>query len=275
MRLSSMFFALFLAPLALPAQTSSMTYSSPRPTQGCPVSVAAQRVAGNALVQTDTPVPAEEEKQMRARILILKGQIDVLKTQEAALRARFTQNPDAASSADFQHQLNAIDAQLAERQIEANQLSAKLAPEQAKRNTNGVYTPASGLDLHIAAAESRPIAAVDILVHGFSNRGQLMPASQIPNAVVDSPSHVSVGPSDLDRNRSGSGPTGIEPTQSFHLTRDGAGGSIHTSITTRMTGISWLEVTHVEFVDGSTWQPTSGETCRFAPSLYVPVSSAQ
>jgi hypothetical protein len=272
MRLSSMFFALLFAPLTLAAQISSTIYSPPRPAQGCPVSVAAQRVAGNAFVQTDTPAPTEQEKQMRARILDLREQIDALKSEKADLQAKLAQNPDAATSEDLQHQLKAIDAQLAEKQVEVAQLTIKLAAEQAKRNTNGVYTPALGLDLHIAAAGARPIAAVDILVHGFSNRGQLMPASQIPNAVVDSPSHVSGGRSDLDRNRSGSGPIDIEPTQSFHLTRDGAGGSIHTSITARMTGISWGEVTRIEFADGSTWLPTTRDECRFAPSLYVPVA---
>jgi hypothetical protein len=273
MRYSSMFFALLLGPLTLAAQPSSTLYSPPRPTQACPVSVAAHRIAGNAMVQTDTPAPTEEEKEMHARIVDLRQQIDALQSQEAVLREKFAQNPDTAASADLQHQLNAIDAQLAEKQIEANQLGANLALEQAKRSTKGIYAPAPGLDLHIAAAGSRPIAAVDILVHGFSNQGRVMPASQIPNAAVDSPSHVSVGPSDLDRNRSGSSPTGIEPTQSFHLSRDDSGSAIRASIAAKgMTGIAWLEVTRVEFTDGSTWQPTSHDECRFAPSLYVPVA---
>ena len=275
MRLSSMFFALLLAPLTLSAQPSSALYSPPLPSQACPVSVAAHRIAGNAMVQTDTPAPTEVEKLMHAHILDLRQQIDALKSQEAALRAKFTQKPDAAETADLQRQLTEIDAQLPGKEEEATQLTLKLALQQAKRNREGIYAPAPGLDLNIAGVGSRSIDAVDILVHGFSNQGRLMPASQIPNAAVDSPSQVSVGPSDLDRNRHGGGPIAIEPTESFHLSRDDSGSAIRASIAAKgMMGIAWLEVTRVEFADGSTWQPASHDECRFAPSLYVPVAAS-
>jgi hypothetical protein len=273
-----MFFALLLASpagfLTLSGQTSSMLYAPPRPSHVCPVSVAAQWIGAGATTDIGAPGLNEAEKQQLNQVLAPQLRLKALQQQKSYLEARLAQNPDTATAGSLRQQLSDLDLQIDKQRADADKAVAVLNSMLTRDHRNHISAPAQGLDLSIAS-RSRPIVAVDILIHGFSSLGQIIPGSQHSIATVDSTSRNSVGAPDLDRNRSYSLPTGVAPTESFHLSRDGSGASIHTSIVAKgMMGISWLEVTRVEFADGSTWQSTSDGQCRLAPSLYVPVDLA-
>ncbi len=45
--------------------------------------------------------------------------------------------------------------------------------------------------------------------------------------------------------------------------------------TKNMTAISWLELTRLEYADGTVWQTSAESRCVAAPSLYVLVDSAR
>jgi hypothetical protein len=264
MRFPSIFFALLLIPIGLSAQPSAV-YSPPRPSQACPVYMAAHRIGGLAAVQTDAPGLNEAQKQQLNKVLALESQLKPLRQQKSDLEAKLAQNPDTASAASLRQQLADLDLQIDKQRAEAGAATAALNALLSSDRSGHVNAPAPGLDLNIAPMGSQPITAIDILVHGFSNRPHLTGASQLPDAVPP----AAQNPNGLGNSQ----PAAIEPTESFHISRDGAGSSIRTSIVAKgMMGISWLEVTRVEFADGSAWQPTSDAKCRFAPSLYVPVN---
>ena len=66
-----------------------------------------------------------------------------------------------------------------------------------------------------------------------------------------------------------------EPPQTFHLTVTN-GLLQHSSIwTDHIAPVSWVELTHVEFADGTTWQSSSPRQCGVAPSLFVLVDSGR
>jgi len=265
-------FVIAVAPIPLAAQTSAV-YSPPRPNRACPVSVTAQRIGGLASVQTGTPAPTLQDKQklagLRDRITALQQQGHALQQRSSGLQAQLAHNPDAATAADLHRQLADLDrqisinkAQLALTTAMFNQIDAAIE----RQSLSQLQSPSIGLDLDIASNSRHSIAAIDILVHGFSSAGQLLPASAQDSLAPQ----ADIGPRlHLPANA---------PTQAFHLAPGHPGlftQAFRSSIWTHgLMGIRWLEVTRVEFADGSVWLPAAGGDCRFTPSLYVPVDTS-
>jgi hypothetical protein len=102
-----------------------------------------------------------------------------------------------------------------------------------------------GLALTFARPATQ-IASADIVVHGY-------PATL--HIILATPS----APAEI--------------TETFHLTASAGLPLLHPSVwTQRMVVVSWVELTRVQFADGTTWQSSAPRQCGASPSLYVPVA---
>jgi hypothetical protein len=90
------------------------------------------------------------------------------------------------------------------------------------------------------------IVSADIVVHGYPPTTRAIPAT--PSAPK-------------------------EVTESFHLAPDADQPLLHTSVWTAMTAIRWVELTRLDYADGTSWQSSTPRECTAAPSLYVPASA--
>jgi hypothetical protein len=105
-----------------------------------------------------------------------------------------------------------------------------------------------GVDITFARPSTRIVSA-DIVVHGYPPTVQAIPAT--PSAPK-------------------------EVTETFHLTANDDQPLLHSSIwTERMTAIGWVELTRLDYADGTSWQPSTAGQCRATPSLYLLVDSAR
>jgi hypothetical protein len=105
-----------------------------------------------------------------------------------------------------------------------------------------------GLDITLAKPKAQ-IASADIVVHGYPAGLHIFPAT--PSA-----------PSEI--------------TETFHLTANADQPLLQPSIwTAHMVAISWVELTRLDYADGTSWQASTPRQCRAAPSLYVLVDSAR
>jgi hypothetical protein len=200
MRLSSMFFALLLAPLMLAAQSATGN-SSPSQTEA-------------------------RESDTAAALTLLHNRQAALRNQLAALELR------NASACPVGFSINR-------------------KPDAAVIWTNSPNPRAphgQGLDITFAKPKSQ-IASADIVVHGYPAGLHIFPAT--PSA-----------PSEI--------------TETFHLTANADQPLLQPSIwTAHMVAISWVELTGLDYVDGTSWQASTPRQCRAAPSLYVLVDSAR
>jgi hypothetical protein len=104
-----------------------------------------------------------------------------------------------------------------------------------------------GLDLNFAKPATQ-IASVDIVVHGY------LPTTHIIPATPSLPA---------------------EATETFHLTASAGQPLLHPSVWTQhMVVVSWVELTRIDFADGTTWQSSTPRQCAAAPSLFVPVTAS-
>jgi len=109
-----------------------------------------------------------------------------------------------------------------------------------------------GLQINFTTSAGRAIVKADILVHGVKTAG--------PEGLL------------LAQQRSSNRNT----TESFQVAGTPAAPLLHPLIWTKsMTAISWLELTRIEYADGSVWQALAESRCVAAPSLYVLVDSAR
>ena len=93
------------------------------------------------------------------------------------------------------------------------------------------------------------IVAADVTVHFYPASVRAIPAASSAKEQSDQP-------------------------QTFHLSNTGSPIQ-HSSIWTAYTApASWVELTHVEFADGTVWQPSTPRQCSAAPSLFVLVDQA-
>lgn len=93
------------------------------------------------------------------------------------------------------------------------------------------------------------IVSADIVVHGYPASVHIIPATP---AV---PSNV---------------------TETFHLTNGAGAPLLHPSIrTNHISVVNWVELTRLNYADGTTWQPSAPRQCHAAPSLYVLVDSVR
>lgn len=105
-----------------------------------------------------------------------------------------------------------------------------------------------GLEMNLARSGALKVAKATVVVHGFSNKGRLIPAA----------THADV---DL--------------TETFELRSDaGAEGQLHSAVwLKKMSAVSWVDLTEIEYADGSTWNASSLSECRAVPSKLLPVDA--
>jgi hypothetical protein len=112
------------------------------------------------------------------------------------------------------------------------------------RSDPGHHT--QGLGVTIADAKIRIVAA-DIVVHGYTAGSRIIPAS--------SPSE--------------------EITENFHLNATEGLSLVESPIrTTQIATVDWLELTRIEYADGTIWQASRASQCSASPSLFVLVNAA-
>ena len=133
------------------------------------------------------------------------------------------------------------------------QLFVDRKPDGAIVKTDG--SPVShgqGLDIAFAKYGNpiRQVNSADITVHFYPAAAHAIPAT--PSAA-----------------------NGAPVTETFHLSGSTGKPILRTSIWTKHPGIvSWVELTHLEFADGTSWQSSAPRQCGAAPNLYVLVDSA-
>ena len=116
--------------------------------------------------------------------------------------------------------------------------------------TNGASSPrGQGLDLTFTRPSQ--VISADIIVHFYSAAARAIPAA--PSA-----------------------PNAAPQPETFHLTSDAGTPILHSSIwTNRAAIVNWVELTRLEYADGTSWQPSTPRQCAVAPNLFVLVDSAQ
>ena len=103
-----------------------------------------------------------------------------------------------------------------------------------------------GLSVTVVNAGSHIVAA-DLVVHGYAVGTRFIPATSVAHEIAES----------------------------FHLDAVGGYPLVDSPIrTTHIAMVTWLELTRIQFADGSTWEPSAGSRCSAAPSLFVLVNSA-
>jgi hypothetical protein len=108
--------------------------------------------------------------------------------------------------------------------------------------------PAQGLELNFRNPRSSAIVRAEITVHGMSG------VHMVPAAAAQK---------------------GSDSTETFVLTAGEDSPLLHPSIwTKKLNAIAWLELTRIEYANGTTWQPSTASRCTAAPSLLVLVDSA-
>ena len=116
------------------------------------------------------------------------------------------------------------------------------------RGSHGQGPHGQGLDLNFAKPATQIVSA-DIVVHGY------LPTTHIIPATPSLPA---------------------EATETFHLTASNGQPLLHPSVWTQhMVVVSWVDLTRIDFADGTTWQSSTPRQCSAAPSLYVPVTNAR
>jgi hypothetical protein len=103
-----------------------------------------------------------------------------------------------------------------------------------------------GLEIAFLRPSARIVSA-DIVVHGYPATVHVIPATaQAPEEV----------------------------TQAFHLAADGDQPLLQSSIWTQhIASIRWVELTRLDYADGTAWQSSAPRQCTAAPSLYRPVAA--
>jgi hypothetical protein len=252
MRLSSMIFVLLFSPVALAAQTSSAVFALPQVDQSCPVRLSVQRFAEYGRVETAAPQLSDQDRKQRAdaqqQDAALHKQLQELNQQRSELEAKLAQQAaDPAAADQLKAQIKALDAEI---NVRTRLFLIKQLNDTRKVLSHIDSSPGQGLDLTFANPPARIVAA-DITVHFYPASAHVVPAA--PSASHDVP-----------------------VTQTFHLTPGADKQLLHSSVWTGRQGIvNWVELTRVDYADGTAWQPAAPRQCGAAPSLYVPVDSAR
>jgi hypothetical protein len=113
----------------------------------------------------------------------------------------------------------------------------------------GVTFRGQGLEINFSGSSSTAILKVDLKVHGMTPGVHMSPAA--------------VGAR-----------TAPYSTETFQLAANEGSPLLHGSVSTRRLGtVDWLELTRIEFANGTTWQSSPQSRCVVAPSLLVLVDS--
>lgn len=106
-----------------------------------------------------------------------------------------------------------------------------------------------GLEINFSALPTATVVKADVTVHGTSAGLRMSPAAL----------------SAIKRD---------DAVETFQLTASEGKPLLQSSIwTTKIAIVSWVELTHVEYADGTTWQASPESRCAAAPSLFVLVNA--
>jgi hypothetical protein len=106
-----------------------------------------------------------------------------------------------------------------------------------------------GLGVVFVAKDAGRILKVDLTVHGMGAGPRMMPAA-------------------------GGSPDG-DVTEIFQLAR-GENLELPPGVwMRRVKSVRWVDLTEIEYADGSVWKAAAGSRCRVAPSLLVMVAAAR
>jgi hypothetical protein len=107
-----------------------------------------------------------------------------------------------------------------------------------------------GLHIDFVPRTESPIRKASITVHGMTPGTRMLPTRAAT-------------------------PMGDDATETFELTPSAGLPLLHSSIwTKKMSAVTYVELTRIEYADGTTWQPSPESRCTAAPSLFVLVDSA-
>jgi hypothetical protein len=108
-----------------------------------------------------------------------------------------------------------------------------------------------GLQIDFLKSPETEILKADITVHGMSARGHMMPAASRASRPDDA-------------------------SETFVLTPGAGLPLLHSSISTKkISAITWVELTRIDYANGTTWQASPESRCTAAPSLFVLVDAGQ
>ena len=122
---------------------------------------------------------------------------------------------------------------------------------QSRSTGSSATQPSLGFEVNFTNSAKRVLVKADILVHGTKTTGRegLIPA----------------GPASVSRNS----------TESIQVSGTPDAPLLHSLVLTKkMTAVSWLELTHLEYADGGVWQASAESRCIAAPNLYLPVTAS-
>ena len=99
------------------------------------------------------------------------------------------------------------------------------------------------LELSFEQTGAAGIVSAEIVVHGLSGTGGILPAKEAAKS---------------------------DKTQVFHLERVAAAKDLQHSevFVTKMAVVRWAEITKLKYADGSEWKTTSASRCRAMPPLF-------
>jgi len=105
-----------------------------------------------------------------------------------------------------------------------------------------------GLKMNLAGSDASEVVRATVIVYGSSKQTRLAPATINPDA---------------------------DMTETFELRSDaGAQSLLHSAVwLKKMSAVSWVDLTKIEYADGSVWHASSISQCRAAPSMFVLVDA--
>jgi hypothetical protein len=108
--------------------------------------------------------------------------------------------------------------------------------------------PTQRLHLRFVSYAARNIEQVTVIVHGLSGRSRIIPADSASSSDVE---------------------------ETFHLTRSAEASSLTASYLwpQNIRTTQWIELTSVDYADGSTWRASREAQCTVTPSNFVLVTA--
>jgi len=120
----------------------------------------------------------------------------------------------------------------------------------SRSTSSSANSPGLGFDVYFMNPAQRVLVKADILVHGAKTAGR---DGLIPT---------------------GSAPVSRNTTESIQITGTPEAPLLRSLVLTKkMSAVSWLELTRLEYADGGVWQVSAESRCIAAPNLYLPVAA--
>lgn len=245
MRSCSMIFVLIFSAASLTAQRpiSSAQYVTPPSSEGCPVTFSADRLSTPGLSEAQNTQQSPQRKQVQQMMVLQqqKAELEAKRNEAAAKLAALPPGGDPATTLQLSNQVKALEAELSKTQVDLSQLTMTIATEGIT-NYSGNRV---GQNLQISFKQSpSTIVAVDLTVHGVSMSAHMTPAAQ------------SARESDL--------------SETFHLMGSATKPVLESALSThRPMIVTWVELTRIEYANGTSWDESSTSRCAAAPSLFV------